>query len=113
MLKGILTLNLVPCLDDGRINEGELRRIINWLIEKGVRGLYPNGSTGAFIRLCFEERKRVIQIVAEATRGRVPVLARAGRQIWETWLRPTLSPARPRSCLPGCRINRLSKDMLG
>src|SRR5205809_821901 len=76
MLKGIFTPNLVPFLDDGRINEAELRRMINWLIEKGVNGLYPNGSTGEFIRLSFEERKRVIQIVAEETRGRVPVLTR-------------------------------------
>lgn len=77
MLKGIFTPNLVPFLDDGRINESELRRMINWLIEKGVNGLYPNGSTGEFIRLSFEERKRVIQIVAEETRGRVPILAGA------------------------------------
>lgn len=77
MLKGIFTPNLVPFLDDGRINEAELRRMINWLIEKGISGLYPNGSTGEFIRLSFEERKRVIQIVAEETRGRVPILAGA------------------------------------
>ena len=77
MLKGIFTPNLVPFLDNGRINEPELRRMINWLIEKGVNGLYPNGSTGEFIRLSFEERKRVIQIVAEETRGRVTILAGA------------------------------------
>lgn len=77
MLKGIFTPNLVPFLDDSRINEVELRRMINWLVEKGVNGLYPNGSTGEFIRLSFEERKRVIQIVAEETRGRVPILAGA------------------------------------
>jgi len=77
MLKGIFTPNLVPFLDDGRINEDELRRMIHWLIEKGVNGLYPNGSTGEFIRLSFEERKRVIRIVAEETRGRVPILAGA------------------------------------
>ncbi len=77
MLKGIFTPNLVPFLDDGRIHEDELRRMINWLIAKGVNGLYPNGSTGEFIRLSFEERKRVIQIVAEETRGRVPILAGA------------------------------------
>ena len=58
MIRGIYTPNLVPFLDDGRINEEELRRLINWLIEKGVSGLYPNGSTGEFIRLSFEERKR-------------------------------------------------------
>jgi 2-dehydro-3-deoxy-D-pentonate aldolase len=77
MIQGIYTPNLVPFLDDGRINEEELRRLVNWLIAKGVTGLYPNGSTGEFIRLSFEERKRVIQIVAEETRGRVPILAGA------------------------------------
>jgi dihydrodipicolinate synthase/N-acetylneuraminate lyase len=77
MIRGIYTPNLVPFLDDGRINEDELRRLVNWLIAKGVTGLYPNGSTGEFIRLSFEERKRVIQIVTEETRGRVPILAGA------------------------------------
>jgi dihydrodipicolinate synthase/N-acetylneuraminate lyase len=77
MIQGIYTPNLIPFLDDGRINEDELRRIVNWLIEKGVSGLYPNGSTGEFIRLSFEERKRVIQIVAEEAQGRVPILAGA------------------------------------
>ena len=77
MIRGIFTPNLVPFLDDGRIHEDELRRMIQWLIGKGVSGLYPNGSTGEFIRLSFEERKRVIRIVAEETRGRVPILAGA------------------------------------
>lgn len=77
MIRGIYTPNLVPFLDDGRINEPELRRMVHWLIEKGVTGLYPNGSTGEFIRLSFEERKRVIEIVAEETKGRVPILAGA------------------------------------
>jgi dihydrodipicolinate synthase/N-acetylneuraminate lyase len=77
MIRGIFTPNLVPFKDDGSINEGELRRMINWLIEKGISGLYPNGSTGEFIRLSFEERKRVIRIVAEENRGRVPILAGA------------------------------------
>lgn len=77
MIRGIYTPNLVPFRDDGGIHEDELRRLVNWLIGKQVTGLYPNGSTGEFIRLSFEERKRVIQIVAEETRGRVPILAGA------------------------------------
>ena len=68
MIQGILTPNLVPFRADESINEDELRRMVNWLIEKGVSGLYPNGSTGEFIRLSFEERKRVIQIVAQENR---------------------------------------------
>jgi len=54
MIRGILTPNLVPFKDDGLINEGELRWMIHWLIEKGVSVLYLNGRTGEFIRLSFE-----------------------------------------------------------
>jgi 4-hydroxy-tetrahydrodipicolinate synthase len=76
-LQGIFTPNLVPYDSQGNINEGELRRYVNWLIEKGVHGLYPNGSTGEFTRFTVEERKRIVAIIADETRGRVPILAGA------------------------------------
>jgi dihydrodipicolinate synthase/N-acetylneuraminate lyase len=76
-IQGIFTPNVVPFYDDHRINEGELRRYTHWLIEKGVTGLYPNGSTGEFIRLSFEERLRVVEIIADEAKGRVPILAGA------------------------------------
>jgi len=53
-----------PFLDDGRINEDELRRMVNWLIEKGVSG-FTERQHRRVHRLSFEERKRVIQIVVE------------------------------------------------
>ena len=76
-IEGIYTPNVVPFHDDNRINEEELRRYVSWLIDKGISGLYPNGSTGEFIRLSFEERIRVVEIVADEAAGRVPVLAGA------------------------------------
>ena len=76
-ISGIYTPNIVPFNDDHSINEGELRRLTSWLIEKGVHGLYPNGSTGEFIRLSFEDRLRVVKIMAEENRGRLPILAGA------------------------------------
>ena len=76
-IKGIFTPNVVPFHDDHRINEEELRRYTNWLIEKGVTGLYPNGSTGEFIRISFEQRIRVVEIMADEAKGRVPILAGA------------------------------------
>lgn len=76
-LQGIFTPNLVPLDNQGEINEPELRRYIDWLIEKGVHGLYPNGSTGEFTRFTVEERRRIVQIIADQTRGRVPILAGA------------------------------------
>lgn len=76
-LAGIFTPNLVPYGPDQEINESELRRYVDWLIERGVHGLYPNGSTGEFTRFTLEERKRIVAIIADQTRGRVPILAGA------------------------------------
>src|SRR3954469_3699573 len=68
---------MVPLNADDRIDEAELRRYIEWLIESGVHGLYPNGSTGEFIRFTADERREIIRIVCEQARGRVPILAGA------------------------------------
>src|SRR2546423_8002706 len=76
-LSGIFTPNLVPLDSRGQINEAELRRYVDWLIERGVHGLYPNGSTGEFTRFTADERRRIIEIIADQTRGRVPILAGA------------------------------------
>lgn len=75
-LSGIFVPNIVPYDSKGRINEDELRRIIRWVGGKGVTGFYPNGSMGEFIRLSYEERKRVVTIVAEEAGGK-PILAGA------------------------------------
>jgi dihydrodipicolinate synthase/N-acetylneuraminate lyase len=76
-LRGIFTPNIVPLDSRGEINEAELRRYCDWLIERGVHGLYPNGSTGEFTRFTAEERRRIIEIMADHVRGRVPILAGA------------------------------------
>lgn len=76
-LRGIFTPNLVPYTQDGGINEEELRLYVDWLIERGVHGLYPNGSTGEFTRFTPEERRRIVAIIADQAKGRVPILAGA------------------------------------
>ncbi len=76
-IEGVFTPTLVPLDDKGQINESEYRRFLNWLIEKGVHGLYPNGSSGEFIRLNAEERRRIAKIACEVAAGRVPVLVGA------------------------------------
>src|SRR3954468_19834757 len=68
-LQGIFTPNIVPLDARGDINEPELRRYTDWLIERGVHGLYPNGSTGEFTRFTPEERRRIMKVVCEQCRG--------------------------------------------
>jgi 4-hydroxy-tetrahydrodipicolinate synthase len=76
-LAGIFTPNITPLDPRGRLDEDKLRAYVDWLIEHGVHGLYPNGSTGEFVRFTPEERRRVIEVVVDQTRDRVPILAGA------------------------------------
>src|SRR3954470_23594997 len=76
-LAGIFTPNIVPLDERGDINEPELRRYLVWLIDRGVHGLYPNGSTGEFTRFTADERRLIVKIACDAAAGRVPVLAGA------------------------------------
>jgi dihydrodipicolinate synthase/N-acetylneuraminate lyase len=76
-ISGILTPHMVPLDGRGRIDESELRRYVSWLIDRGVHGLYPNGSTGEFVRFTAEERRQITSIVCDEARGRVPVVAGA------------------------------------
>lgn len=74
---GIFCPNVVLFDGQNAINHAEMEHYINWLIEVGIHGLYPNGSTGEFARLSREERQDVVRLVCEVNKGRVPVLAGA------------------------------------
>src|SRR6056297_4122410 len=76
-ISGILTPNITPVDRAGRVDEDRLRGYVDWLIEQGVDGLYPNGSTGEFVRFTPDERRRIVGIVVDQAAGRVPVLAGA------------------------------------
>ena len=69
---------VTPFNKDESINEEELRNLVNYLIDQGVNGLVPSGTTGEFVNMTFEERLEVIKIVVDETNGRVPVIAGTG-----------------------------------
>lgn len=76
-ISGILAPHMVPLDAHGRIDEDELARYVGWLIDRGIHGLYPNGSTGEFVRFSVEERRRIVSVVCRTAAGRVPVVAGA------------------------------------
>jgi len=76
--KGIIPAMVTPVTSNGKLNVEALRKLTNYLIEGGVHGLFPVGSQGEFYALTFEEKKKVIEVVVEETRGRVPVYAGTG-----------------------------------
>jgi len=59
----------------GRVRERVLRDLVEHLIQCGVHGLSPLGSTGEFAYLSFEQRKEIVRIVVDAAAKRVPVAA--------------------------------------
>jgi 4-hydroxy-tetrahydrodipicolinate synthase len=55
--------------------EGVLTDLVDHLVAAGVHGLTPLGSTGEFAYLTREQRRKVVDTVISANRGRVPVVA--------------------------------------
>ncbi len=70
---------ITPFKNDLSIDETGLRRLVNYYIEEvGCDGLVPCGTTGESPTLDNREHERVIEIVVDETRGRVPVMAGTG-----------------------------------
>ncbi|MHA1593372.1 MAG: 4-hydroxy-tetrahydrodipicolinate synthase [Candidatus Baldrarchaeia archaeon] len=76
--RGVIPALVTPFTKDGKIDEESFRRLIDHLIEQGVTGIVPAGTTGEFMYMKPEERKRVIEIAVEQADGRVPVIAGTG-----------------------------------
>lgn len=77
MFKGSITALVTP-FKDGKVDEGALRRLIEFQIENGTDGLVPCGTTGESATLSYQEHDRVIEITIEAAGKRVPVIAGTG-----------------------------------
>jgi 4-hydroxy-tetrahydrodipicolinate synthase len=76
--EGVYVAMLTPFSDDGSISEGELRRIVDFLVESGVHGLFPLSTVGESIHMTHDERARMIEIVVDQNRGRVHVTPGVG-----------------------------------
>ena len=77
MFTGVITALVTPLRGDA-LDEEALRRLVDEQIASGIDGLVPVGTTGESPTLTNEEHLRVIQIVVEATKKRVPVIAGTG-----------------------------------
>ena len=72
---GIFPYLVTPLNDKGRLKESVLADLVDHLIRKGVHGLTPLGSTGEGAYLDWPTKKRAVEVVVKAARGRVPVVA--------------------------------------
>ncbi len=77
-LQGCGTALVTPFQPDLTLDEEAVRRLARRQIEAGVDFLVPCGTTGESPTLEHEERLRVVEIVLEEAKGKLPVLAGAG-----------------------------------
>ncbi len=73
--KGIIPA-FYACYDkNGEVSVEGIKQLVEFLIEKGVNGLYVGGSSGECIYLTVEERKKTLEAVMEANKGRITIIA--------------------------------------
>src|SRR5438093_12492807 len=58
-----------------KIDDQTTRTLVDLLIDGGIDGLFPLGTSGEFALFNREERKKVVETGVDQTNGRVPVLA--------------------------------------
>ena len=68
---------ITPMTDDGAINEKALRKLIDYLIDGGVDGIFAIGTTGEFYALTDAAYQQVLEITVDQVAERVPIYAGA------------------------------------
>ncbi len=77
MFSGSIVALITPWRED-RIDEAAVRTLVDWHVEQGTQGLVPCGTTGESATFDHDEQRHMLELVAEAAAGRVPVIAGAG-----------------------------------
>lgn len=77
--RGVFGFPVTPTKDDGeKLDEDRLRSHLDYLIERGVRGMAVLGSTGAIGSFSEDERRRITTVTVQHVKGRVPVIVGTG-----------------------------------
>jgi len=78
MLTGSLVAIVTPMLEDGSLDLVRFRKLIDWHIVEGTRGIVVVGTTGESPTVDFDEHKDLIRIAVKHAAGRVPIIAGTG-----------------------------------
>lgn len=72
---GCYVATLTPFDMHDQLDEGAVKAHAQWLIENGIAGLCPTGTTGEFLYLSEEEKRQIVAATVAAANGRIPVIA--------------------------------------
>ena len=76
--RGVICPTVTPLKANGDVNPGMIHPLVDYLINKGIAGIYPLGSTGEGPLFTTDERKAMAAATVEAVAGRVPVIIHTG-----------------------------------
>lgn len=76
--EGSIVALITPWLDDGRLDLGSLRGLIDWHVAAGTQALVIAGSTGESVSLEDPEWQQLLETAVAAAAGRIPLLAGTG-----------------------------------
>jgi 4-hydroxy-tetrahydrodipicolinate synthase len=74
VLDGVIVALLTPVTQEGQVDHGALRRLVERLVDRGVTGVSPLGSTGEGYSLGLEQRLAVVDTVARSVPAGMPVI---------------------------------------
>ena len=89
-LKAKLSNGVTPAMatplesDSYRVNTAVIPQLVDFLLDKGIKGFFVGGTTGEGILLDSGERKKLHEAALAAVNGRVPVLLHIGAQRCDT-----------------------------
>jgi 4-hydroxy-tetrahydrodipicolinate synthase len=75
---GSIVALVTPMHEDGSVDYGGLRSLIDWHIAEGTDCIGVVGTTGESPTVTVEEHCEIIRVSVEHARGRVPIMAGAG-----------------------------------
>ncbi|KMK68785.1 4-hydroxy-tetrahydrodipicolinate synthase [Puniceibacterium sp. IMCC21224] len=78
MFKGSMPALVTPFAKDGTVDFDTLKKLVDWHVDQGSRGLVPVGTTGESPTLSHREHEAVVEAVVTAAAGRLPIIAGAG-----------------------------------
>jgi len=69
---------ITPLDENKEVVEEDLRKFVDYLIDNGVHGLVPMGTTGESATMSHDEHRKIVEIVVDQTKNRVPIIAGSG-----------------------------------
>ena len=78
MITGSLVAIVTPMHEDGRLDVGRFKELIDWHVAEGTDGIVVVGTTGESPTVDFDEHKELIRLAVHHSRGRIPVIAGTG-----------------------------------